>query len=618
MPFSDEIPNNNNLMMTFPFQVPPTIFDVMMMPSSSSSFIDLLGVQDYNAPLFDCLPGGGYRPAPSPASSNVPDSSEVLNTPAASPNLSSISSSSNEATVNNNAEQSLKPGNDQEEAEAEEEGGNGGRGDDQDQDKTKKQLKPKKKNQKKQREPRFAFMTKSEVDHLDDGYKWRKYGQKAVKNSPYPRSYYRCTSAGCGVKKRVERSSDDPSIVDSENTTAKETRSGKDIQGITWETETSNYRSRETFRQHRSESLLNGPEEHLSIKQAKQECQSTVKGGEFYNFYQYNNCLMPTIQDWALADYAGRLWSTSKHDLYLSAGTQICHWNALTSTNTEILDLEGHVAPSEEHPGAFMEGLTETRRIDAMAVGHKLLIVGGNEGQLICKHLDRPGISFCFRSDDPRMINAIEIYKCPTLTSEVIHFMVSYEEGSVRIFDVETFQFSHFEFPWPVRHASSSPDGRQLVVVGDKPEGTLVDSQTGLIIQYFGGHFGYSCSSAWHPDGHRFATGNRDRTCRIWDARNLSKSVFALGGNVSTISSISFTSDGRFMAMSEKQDFVHVYDVGADFKREQEINFFGYVSGLCFSPDTEYLFISVSMFTFPTLLLYNRRRHEYYYLDSMP
>lgn len=48
-------------------------------------------------------------------------------------------------------------------------------------------LKPKKKNQKRQREPRFAFQTKSEVDHLDDGFRWRKYGQKAVKNSPYPR-----------------------------------------------------------------------------------------------------------------------------------------------------------------------------------------------------------------------------------------------------------------------------------------------------------------------------------------------------------------------------------------------------------------------------------------------
>ncbi|XP_042500972.1 probable WRKY transcription factor 57 isoform X2 [Macadamia integrifolia] len=44
-----------------------------------------------------------------------------------------------------------------------------------------------KKGQKRIRQPRFAFVTKSEVDHLEDGYSWRKYGQKAVKNSPFPR-----------------------------------------------------------------------------------------------------------------------------------------------------------------------------------------------------------------------------------------------------------------------------------------------------------------------------------------------------------------------------------------------------------------------------------------------
>ncbi|XP_021311135.1 WRKY transcription factor WRKY24 isoform X2 [Sorghum bicolor] len=60
---------------------------------------------------------------------------------------------------------------------------------------------------------RIGFRTRSEVDVLDDGFKWRKYGKKAVKSSPNPRNYYRCSSEGCGVKKRVERDSDDPRYV---------------------------------------------------------------------------------------------------------------------------------------------------------------------------------------------------------------------------------------------------------------------------------------------------------------------------------------------------------------------------------------------------------------------
>ncbi|RID76533.1 hypothetical protein BRARA_B03501 [Brassica rapa] len=127
------------------------------------------------------------------------ESSEVVSTTPTSPNATSFSSSSNEAANDNiNKEVTVK---DQEDGDQ-----HGPKG-------TKPQLKAKKKQQKKAREARFAFLTKSDIDNLDDGYRWRKYGQKAVKNSPYPRSYYRCTTVGCGVKKRVERSSDDPSIV---------------------------------------------------------------------------------------------------------------------------------------------------------------------------------------------------------------------------------------------------------------------------------------------------------------------------------------------------------------------------------------------------------------------
>lgn len=63
------------------------------------------------------------------------------------------------------------------------------------------------------REPRYQIKTRTEVDIMDDGYKWRKYGQKPVKNSPHPRNYYRCTTANCPVRKRVERSTEDPGLV---------------------------------------------------------------------------------------------------------------------------------------------------------------------------------------------------------------------------------------------------------------------------------------------------------------------------------------------------------------------------------------------------------------------
>lgn len=42
----------------------------------------------------------------------------------------------------------------------------------------------------------------------DDGYNWRKYGQKLVKGSEFPRSYYKCTHPNCEVKKLFERSHD--------------------------------------------------------------------------------------------------------------------------------------------------------------------------------------------------------------------------------------------------------------------------------------------------------------------------------------------------------------------------------------------------------------------------
>ncbi|KAK9151355.1 hypothetical protein Syun_009664 [Stephania yunnanensis] len=63
------------------------------------------------------------------------------------------------------------------------------------------------------REPRLVVETLSEVDVVDDGYRWQKYGRKMVKGNPHPRNYYRCSNAACLVKKHVERASHNPKAV---------------------------------------------------------------------------------------------------------------------------------------------------------------------------------------------------------------------------------------------------------------------------------------------------------------------------------------------------------------------------------------------------------------------
>ncbi|XP_022750250.1 probable WRKY transcription factor 32 [Durio zibethinus] len=54
------------------------------------------------------------------------------------------------------------------------------------------------------KKPKFFVHAAGDVGISGDGYRWRKYGQKMVKGNPNPRNYYRCTFAGCPVRKHIE------------------------------------------------------------------------------------------------------------------------------------------------------------------------------------------------------------------------------------------------------------------------------------------------------------------------------------------------------------------------------------------------------------------------------
>ncbi|KAK1270387.1 hypothetical protein QJS04_geneDACA004359 [Acorus gramineus] len=269
------------------------------------------------------------------------------------------------------------------------------------------------------------------------------------------------------------------------------------------------------------------------------------------------------------------VWATSKHDVYVMSNFSVIHWSSLSFNSSVVLNFSGHIAPSEKHPGSLLEGFTETQ-ISTLAVKENLLVAGGFQGELIYKRIDRQGVSFCTRitSEENAITNAIEVYR------------------------------------------GSSPENNLVTIVGDHPDGQLIDSRNGKVVTTVVGHLDYSFASAWHPNGYNFATGNQDKTCRVWDVRNLSSSIAVLKNNMGAARSIRYSSDGRFMAVAEPADFVHIYNTDLNYQKRQEIDLFGEISGISLSPDDESLFIGICDRTYASLVQY-KRRHHYSHLDSV-
>ncbi|VAI70906.1 unnamed protein product [Triticum turgidum subsp. durum] len=268
-------------------------------------------------------------------------------------------------------------------------------------------------------------------------------------------------------------------------------------------------------------------------------------------------------------------------DSWLNVG----HWSSLSHKMTDVLDFSGHVAPAKKHPGCALEGFTGVQ-VSTLAVNEGLLVAGGFQGELVCKSLGERDVKFCTRTtlSDNAITNAMDIHRS---TSGSLRITVSNNDSGVREFDMERFQLlNHFRFNWPVNVTS-----------------TLV------------GHLDYSFASAWHPDGVTFATGNQDKTCRVWDIRNPSTSLAVLRGNIGAIRCIRYSSDGRFLLFSEPADFVHVYSAAECYRKRQEIDFFGEISGISLSPDDKSLFVGVCDRVYASLLNY-RMVHANGYLDS--
>ncbi|GKV44042.1 hypothetical protein SLEP1_g51274 [Rubroshorea leprosula] len=393
------------------------------------------------------------------------------------------------------------------------------------------------------------------------------------------------------------------------DTSALEARNGKDIQGIPWER--LNF-TRDKYREMRLRQYRNYQNLSCSREEIEKDCLQVGKGKTFYDFQFNTRLVKSTIVHFQLRNL---LWATSKHNVYLMQNYAIMHWSSLLCRGKEVLNVAKQIVPILKRPGLLSRSLSRVQ-ISTMTVKENLMVAGGFQGELICKYINQPGVAFCTKltTDENAITNAVDIYRNP---SGVMRVVAANNDAKVRIFDAENFAcLNCFSFNWSVNNTSASPDGKLLALLGDSVECLIADAQSGKVTGSLKGHLDYSFASAWHPDGRILATGNQDTTCRLWDIRNLSQSLAVLKGRMGAIRALKFTSNGRFLGMAEPADFVHVFDTESGYVNCQEIDLFGEIAGISFSPDTEALFVGVADRTYGSLLEFNRKRYNQY-LDSI-
>ncbi|KAK1858907.1 hypothetical protein I4F81_001506 [Pyropia yezoensis] len=217
--------------------------------------------------------------------------------------------------------------------------------------------------------------------------------------------------------------------------------------------------------------------------------------------------------------------------------------------------------------------------LSAFTVRGRLLVAAGFGGELVVKDLARGRLLHysLLTHDENAITNAVQLVDGTGAGTDGDRLLTASNDCVVRLFDTERLgggdgvgrggggggdtnaggtgaPVAAYKLDWAVNAVAQQPRGGKLfAAVGDALSAVLLDSASGKTVATLGGHTQFSFAVSWHPDGHLFATGSQDHTCRVWD-----------------------------------------------------IDLFGEVGGLAWSPDGDALFVGIHDVTYGSLMEFHR------------
>ncbi|KAF8424498.1 WD40-repeat-containing domain protein, partial [Tirmania nivea] len=397
------------------------------------------------------------------------------------------------------------------------------------------------------------------IDIESDNFDFSRLFRRLYDYYPFDPTTFRLTSLAAQIKS-LKR----PEVVTKEDMEA----NGGDYQGIPW----GNLRmTRDEFRVLRNRTYKN----YRNMPYP----DPLPTNRQFFRFNGQENTKWTRVVHFQLRNL---LSVTSRHDIfYSSEHCRIRRTGVGSKTSETIIDLSTGVPV----------------KITTMTARHGVIVAGGFSGEYAVKSLhapfeSKPIIGIITRNDNG-ITNHVHAHLGRNSGSPVAVF--SSNDNKLRVLDCyrDTF-IGEQGFEWPINCSATSPDGRLRVVVGDHTDVMIVEADSGRILRTLEGHEDYGFSCAWSDDGYSIATGNQDRTVRIYDARNFSRSITQIGTNIAGVRTLRFSESGcgrRVLVCPEPADYVNIIDA-VTWDGMQKFDFFGEIAGVEFSPKGGEMFVA--------------------------
>ncbi|MEH2385734.1 MAG: hypothetical protein V7K14_08075 [Nostoc sp.] len=134
-----------------------------------------------------------------------------------------------------------------------------------------------------------------------------------------------------------------------------------------------------------------------------------------------------------------------------------------------------------------------------------------------------------------------------------------------------------------VKSVAFSPDGKTLASGNDDKTIKLWDVKTGAQIRTLQGHSGLVYSVAFSPDGKILASGSSDNTIKLWDVTTGAQ-IHTIQAHSDSLRSVAFSPDGKTLASGSSDNTIKLWDVktGAQIRTLPHSQ---WVWSVAFSPD---------------------------------